>query len=475
METVDGTREPVGTSDRLGVRGWLVLITLCSAQALVGLDFSIVTVALPEIGRDLHFTTTSDLQWVMTACVLPTASLLLLFGRVADLVGRRRLFVAGLAVLTAFCLVAGLATEPWTLVAARAGQGLGAAMVGPTALTLLTSSFPEGPRRTRALGVNGALLSLGFVVGTIGGGLITNGLNWRWTMLILFVIGTISLVGAVTLLPRSDDRGASRLDVPGAALITAGLLALVYGFSTGGANGWTSARTLASLGGGAVLVAAFLLVEGRRREPLIAPAMLNRRTIKWAGLIGFITFGMCGGTTVLLSLYMQDVLDCSPLTTGFGFITEGVAAIVAGTVASRLIGRIGTGRALVAGLTVQAASTAGMVLLPTGGNLALLLLTSGGLGFGHVVSVVSFITTMTSGLRGEEQGAAGGLAQTAQFLGTTVGVAALAAVVSTRTTGTAASDVLTGLHDGLLTAALITLVGAGTALILLRATRARTR
>jgi predicted MFS family arabinose efflux permease len=193
--------------------------------------------------------------------------------------------------------------------------------------------------------------------------------------------------------------------------------------------------------------------------------MLNRKTVKWAGLTGFITFGMCGATTVLLSLYMQDVLDYSPLATGFGFVAEGAAALVAGVVASRLIGRIGTRNALVAGLTVQGASTAAMFLLPGGGHLALLLATSGGLGFGHVVAVVSFITTMTSGLRSDEQAVAGGLAQTAQFLGTTVGVAALAAVVSTRTHG---ADVLGGLHDGMLAGALITLAGAVAALALLR-------
>nr|WP_018531752.1 MFS transporter [Streptomyces sp. SID8379] len=176
-------------------------------------------VALPEIGRDLSFGSASALQWVATACLLPTAGLLPLFGRLSDLLGRRRLFVLGAFLFTALSLVAAAAVSPGMLIAARAGQGIAAAMIAPTALALMTSLFPEGPRRTRALAVNGALLSLGFVVGTIRGGVITNGLNWRWTMALLVTLGSVVLTGALAVLPRHGDvRRANRLDVPGAVL-----------------------------------------------------------------------------------------------------------------------------------------------------------------------------------------------------------------------------------------------------------------
>ena len=223
------TTETSRSAARLGARGRLILITLCGATFMTGLDYSIITVALPEIGRDLGFSGASALQWVATACLLPTAALMPLFGRASDMVGRRRLFMTGVAGFTLMSLAAALAPSPATLVAARAGQGVAAAMIGPTALALMTSAFPEGPRRTRALGVNGALLSLGFVVGTIGGGLITSGLNWRWTMLLLAGIGSLVLLGALTVVRETAGRSRTGLDVPGAILASGGLFALVYG------------------------------------------------------------------------------------------------------------------------------------------------------------------------------------------------------------------------------------------------------
>ncbi|WBB58058.1 MFS transporter [Streptomyces sp. WMMC500] len=445
-----------------GLRGLLTLITLCSATFLIAMDFSVVTVALPEIGTDLGFASTGELQWVATACLLPTASLLLLFGRVSDLVGRRRLFVLGILLFTAFSLLAGLAAAPGVLIAARAGQGVAAGMVGPTALALLTTVFPEGPRRTRALAVNGVLLSLGFVVGTIGGGLVTSGLSWRWTMLIMVIMGGAILLGALALLPADTGRAAVRLDVPGAVLASGGLFALVFGISTGADRGWTSGSTLGSLGAAVVLITAFLLVEARHPAPLVAPEMLNRPTVKWSFLVGFCTFGMCGGTTVLLSLYMQDVLGYSPLETGLGFLAEGAAAIVAGGMAARLIGSTGTRVTMIVGLVVQGLGTASMVWLPASGGPVLLLVTSGAMGFGHVLAVVAFITTLTSGLRPAEQGIAGALSQMPQFVGA-IGVAGLAAIVTARSDALASSTtepaaVLGGVHAAMLTAGVVCLL-----------------
>ncbi|MBO2455348.1 MFS transporter [Actinomadura barringtoniae] len=453
--------EPVA---RLGLRGWLVLLTLCGATFMTGLDYSIITVALPEIGRDLGFGSASALQWVATACLLPTAALMPLFGRASDMIGRRRLFIAGVVLFTAFSLVAASAPVPAVLIAARAGQGVAAAMIGPTALALMTSAFPEGPQRTRALGVNGALLSLGFVIGTIGGGLITSGLNWRWTMLILTAMGLVVLAGAVAVVRETGERVRARLDVPGAILASGGLFALVYGISTGGQAGWSSAPTLATLVGAVVMLGAFLVVEARSAVPLVPLRLLRRPTVKWGMTLGIVTFGMCGGATLLLSIYMQDVLGYSPLETGLGFLGEGLAALAGGTVVARLISARGTVFTIMVGLTVQAAGTAAMVFLPVEGGLAVLLVTSVAMGFGHVLTVVSVVTTITSGLDEADQGVAGSLAQMPTFVGA-IGVAGLTAIVAARSDALASTTsealaTLGGLHAAFLVAGAVLLAGA---------------
>ncbi|MFB7501920.1 MFS transporter [Streptomyces sp. NPDC056161] len=259
---------------------------------------------------------------------------------------------------------------------------------------------------------------MGFVLGTVGGGVTTSGLNWRWTMLTLVVIGALVLVGATVLLPGTTDAGAvARLDIPGAALASVSLFALVYGISVGPETGWGSASTLGSLSLAVLALGCFLLVERRHPAPLIPPGLLNKPTVKWSELIGFITLGMCGGTTVLLSLYMQDVLGYSALATGTGFLAGGIAALISGTLAARMIGALGKADAMATGLAVQGLGTGGMFLLPADNGLALLVLTSGAMGFGHVLTVVSFVTAMTSGLRDDEQGVASGLSQLPQFLG----------------------------------------------------------
>ncbi|MGD6741126.1 MFS transporter [Streptomyces sp. BH106] len=464
------TRPPA--AQPLGVRGWLTLLTLCGATFMTGLDYSIIMVALPEIGEDLGFASTSSLQWVATACVLPTAALLPLCGRLSDLTGRRRLFLMGVGAFTALSLLAGLATSPGLLIAARAGQGIAAAAIGATAMALMTTVFPEGPRRTKALSINGALLSLGFVIGTIGGGVIVSGLNWRWTMLLLVAMGALILTGGLGTLPRVGGRTASSLDVPGALLASGGLFALVYAVSTGADAGWSAPSTLGAFVAAVALLGGFLAAEARHHSPLVPLRLLNRPSVKWSSLIGLITFGMCGGTTLLLSLYMQDVLGWSPLRTGFGFLAEGAAALLAGTLASRLIGARGTVPALVTGLTVQGVGTAAMVWLPAEGNLPLLLVTSGAMGLGHVLTVVAFITTLTSGLPDEDQGVAGSLAQMPQFVGA-IGVAGLSAVATARTAALNGSTgettaTLGGLHAAMLTAGVITLAGLGLTALLRR-------
>ncbi|WNI30086.1 MFS transporter [Streptomyces sp. ITFR-6] len=458
----------VGMSDTtqisLGARGWMVLLTLCGATFMTGLDYSIITVALPEIGSSLGFASPDALQWVVTGCLLPTAALMPLFGRLSDITGRRRLFIAGVCTFTGFSLLAGLAPGAALLITARVGQGIAAAAIGPTALALMTAAFPEGPQRTRALGVNGALLSLGFVIGTIGGGVVTSGLNWRWTMLILFGIGLLVLVGAVTVMQDTRHSRTTRLDVPGAVLASGGLFAFVYGITTGNTSGWLSVPTLTALIGAAVLLGGFLAAEARHLEPLVPLHLLRRTTVKWGMTTGLVTFGMCGGATLLLSIYMQQVVGWTALQTGLGFAAEGVAALAAGSVAARWISARGAAFAITLGLTVQGLGTMLMALLPADGNLTLLLGSSAAMGFGHVLTVVAVVTTITSGLDESDQGVAGSLAQMPTFIGS-IGVAGLSAVVAARSAALAPTTTRTlatlgGLHTAFLVAGAVALTGA---------------
>lgn len=465
---------PAAVDSRLSGREWLVLLTLCCATFMCGLDFSIVTVALPEIGRNLGFSSVGTLQWVATASLLPSASLLPVFARVSDLIGRKRLFTLGVALFTVFSLGAALAGDPGVLIAFRVGQGAAAAMIAPAAIALMTGFFAEGPKRARALGLNGAVMSLGFVLGALGGGVITSGFSWRWTMVVLCLMGALAVIGALALPAVQESGAAKRMDVPGALLATVGLFGLVYGISTGGDQGWTSPGALGPIVGGVVLLVAFLFVERRHPEPLIPLGVLGRPTVKWAGLFGVITFGMCAGTTVLLSLYMQDVLGYSSLQSGLSYLGEGAAAVIGGLLVGRLLARLSGVVVLSAGLLIQGLGTLFMFTLPEHAGLPALLVTSSVMGLGHVLSVVSFISVMTSGVTEADQGVVGGLSQLPQYIAA-IGVAGLSAIAAARTkalSGGASvvshAATLGGLHAGMVTAGAVVLVGSLLAAVALR-------
>ncbi|KAB2383697.1 MFS transporter [Actinomadura montaniterrae] len=438
---------------------------MCCATFMCGLDFSIVTVALPDIGSGLGFSSAGTLQWVATASLLPSASLLPLFARIADLVGRKRLFTLGVMAFTLFSVGAAVANSPVVLIAARIGQGTAAAMIAPAAIALMTGYFKEGPKRARALGLNGAVMSLGFVLGALGGGVITSGFSWRWTMVTLGVIGALALAGALALPAIEDSSAVRRLDVPGALLATMGLFGLVFGISNGSDQGWASFEVLGPIVGGLALLAAFLLVERRHPAPLVPLTVLNQPSVKWSGLLGVITFGMCAGTTVLLSLYMQNVLGFTPVEAGLSYLGEGMAAVIGGMLVARLLSRFGGVKMLMAGLFVQGAGTAAMFALPENVNLPALLVTSSVMGLGHVFSVVSFITVMTTGVSERDQGVVGGLSQLPQYVAA-IGVSGLSAIAAARTGALSAdsapsrADVLGGLHAGMVTAGVVALAGA---------------
>lgn len=463
---------PAAGASGFDTRRWLMLLLLCSAQFVVVLDFSIVNVALPSIQADLGFAR-EELQWIITAFLLPFGGFLLLAGRAADLFGRRRLFLAGLGLFTLASLLGGLARSEAWLLAARAGQGLGAALVAPAALSLLTTSFSEGRERERALGVNGAVLSGGFVAGVILGGVLTGALSWRWTLFVNVPIGVAAILAAPALLEESRDRGVSRrLDGAGALLGTASLIALIYGISTAERRGWLAGSTLVALGGGVALGLGFLFVESRAPAPLAPLEYLRRRGVLWGNAIGMVTFGGAVGTTFALTLYMQEVLGFAPLGTGLAFAALGVAAMIAGAVGPRIIARAGARTGLAGGLLIQAAGTAALVLISAERGLAVILPATAVLGFGHVLAVVSFTIVATSGLPSHAQGLAGGLVQTAQQVGAGLGLAALTAVAAARSDarsgdGTSAEALVAGAELGFVTAAAALALAAVLSLALL--------
>ncbi|MFE5618586.1 MFS transporter [Streptomyces sp. NPDC056543] len=430
----------------------LVLLVLLVAQFMLAVDFSILNVALPVMGEGLGFSL-AGLQWIATAFALAAAGFTLLFGRVADLVGRRRLFLAGMALLGLSSLAGGLATDPAVLMAARVAQGLATAAVTPAGLSLLTSSFPEGPLRAKALGLNGALMSAGFTTGAILGGVLTDLLSWRWAFFINVPVALAVLLVAPAVLKESRPEVRPRLDVPGAITVTGGLLALVYGLTT---------EPLA-LPVGVALLVAFWFVERRAASPLVPVRILTRRTVVWGNLAGLVAFVTETSLVFLMTLYLQDVLGFSPLAAGLSFGVLGAGTVLGGVLASRFIGRYGSRAALVAGGLLQAAATVSLYALGDDrGWLWLLLAATFAGGVGNMLAIVGFMVTATSGLPDSEQGMATGLATMTQQIGITMGTPIMSAVVVTSTT------VLDGIGLAVLVNAAIVLAGAVLAGLFLR-------
>ncbi|GGW27893.1 MFS transporter [Streptomyces xantholiticus] len=416
---------------RLGGRSRLVLFVLCAAQFMVALDFSVLNVALPDLGRDLGMSP-SSLQWAVTAFALPSGGFLLLFGRVADLYGRRRLFLTGLAVFGAASLLATFAWDPASFLAGRALQGLGAAVIVPTGMSLLTTTFPEGPQRDRALGISGTLLSLGFTVGMVLGGVMTDTLGWRSTMGLLAVFTLILLPLAPGLLPESRTPRRPRLDVPGAVTVTGGLLAVIYALSTAAERGFGGTDVIVMLVVGVALLTAFAVVETRSPAPLVSLPMLRRRTVAFGNLGGLVTFSMMSTVIFVLTLYLQETLRLSAFRTGLVFGVQGVLSAIAGTLTARVIGRFGARRVLTVALAGQGLFVG--ALLGLGAESGALLATVGVslASVCHLGAIISYGLTVTSGVPDEEQGLATGLVTTTQQVGITVGIPVLGVLATTQ-------------------------------------------
>ncbi|MEV7237771.1 MFS transporter [Streptomyces sp. NPDC051020] len=448
---------------RMTGRQKLVLTLLLGAQFMIAVDFSILNVALPVVGKGLGFSL-AGLQWIATAFALAAAGFTLLFGRVADIVGRKQLFLGGMAVLGASSLLGGLAASPEVLLSARVLQGLATAAVTPAGLALLTTAFKEGPLRERALGLNGALMSAGFTAGAILGGLLTDLLSWRWAFFINALVALVVLVLAPSVITDSRPTERPRLDIPGAVTVTGGLLALVYGLTQAGETGWTTPATLAALLAGVAFLVTFWFVEKRAATPLVPVRILRRRSVIWGNAAGLIAFATETSLVFLLTLYLQEVLGYSPLATGFAFGVLGLGTVIGGTLGGRAVGRHGARATIVGGGIVQAAATLTLVTLGTSGAWIWLLLAATFIGgIGNMLMIVGFMVTATSGLPDTEQGLATGLATMTQQVGITMGIPVMSAVAAARMTSlgdAGPTGVLSGVTVAILVNSALALTGS---------------
>jgi EmrB/QacA subfamily drug resistance transporter len=444
---------------------WLAMALLAAAQFVVVLDASIVNVALPSIGRDLHFSQ-DNLSWVVNAYVLVFGGFLLLGGRLADLLGRRRLFIVGLILFAAASLAGGLAQSEGWLIAARAVQGLGAALLSPAALSLVTVLFAEGSERNKAMGVWGAVAGSGGAVGVLLGGMLTEWAGWEWVLFVNVPIGIAAAIAAPRLLPESRNEGERHFDVLGAVTITAGLSLLVYALVDTNTAGWGSFQTLGLIAISLALIGSFYFIERRQKNPLVPfPGIFRIRTITGINVSAVLIAAALFSMFFFISLYMQNVLGFSPIETGLAYLPLAVGIIISAGASAGLVTRFGFKPVLVTGLIVTAGGLAlfsqvspdgsyvGDVLFPS-------LLAAVGLG----LAFVSMTVAAVSGVETHETGLASGLINTSQQIGGALGLAILATVANSRIDDLAASGtpMPVALTEGFQSAFL---VGAGLAVL----------
>ncbi|MGW4088831.1 MFS transporter [Nocardia sp. NPDC004750] len=414
-------------------RPGVALTAVAVAQFMVALDMAVVNVALPAIRADLGFAPV-DLAWVVHVYALTFGGFLLLGGKACDLFGRRRLFTGGLVAFGIASLVGGFAQEPWQLVAARAVQGLAAAAVAPAALATLTTTFPEGPARVRALGVWSAVNAAGGAIGVLVGGLLTEYANWRWVMLVNVPIVVVASVAAVAGVAADRVSGRARIDVPGAVLATGGIGLLVVGVVRTEHHGWFSAATALTLGAGAILLAAFLAVEARTSTPLVRLGLFGNRWVAGANVFVFLAAAGQFSAFYLLSLYQQQVLGMSAGAAGAAFVPFSLSVIAGTVVATRVSGRRSPKAALVIGGVLTTAGIGWFAFISADGSFLTDVLGPsllGGFGLGLCLAPVAAAANM--GVAPHEAGMASGAFNSARQLGGCVGVAALATVAATRT------------------------------------------
>src|SRR5919201_1092790 len=418
-----------------GRRRWAALAVLVAAQFMVVLDVAIVNVALPSIRTDLHFSQES-LQWVITAYSILFGGVLLLGGRLADLLGRRRLFVAGLLLFTISSLLDGLAWSEGSLIAFRSLQGLGAALLSPAALSILTTTFREGRERNLALGIWGAASGSGGAAGVLLGGALTSALSWSWIFFINVPVGALVLGLTPWLLRESRaDLRHRHFDFAGAGTITAGLMLLVYAMTRATQHGWGTGETIGLLAGAAALIAAFFAVELRSKAPLLPMRIFRLRTLSASNLSGLLMGGAIFSQFFLLTLYMQQVLHYSALKTGVAYIGLTLTIITFSGVAQGLVTRIGIRRVLPVGLALSTVALVLFARLPVDGHYWADLFPAFMIsGLGLALAFVPMSIGALTGVSGEDAGVASGLINTNQQIGGAIGVAAATTIATTFTT-----------------------------------------
>ncbi|HET8652835.1 MAG TPA: MFS transporter, partial [Gaiellaceae bacterium] len=455
-------------------RKWLALALLAAVQFMVVLDIAIVNVALPSIQTDLGFSQ-ENLQWVISAYALLFGGLLLLGGRAADLLGRRRMFIVGTVVFSAASLLSGFAWSDDALIVARALQGLGAAIITPAALSILTTTFTEGRERNAALGVWGAVGAFGAVAGVLLGGVLTDLLSWEWIFYINVPVGLTALVLAPFLLTESRDVHVKSFDAVGAVLVTGGLITLVYAITQANDLGWGSAETVGLFSAAGVLLAGFVGWELRAKEPLVPFSIFRVKTLTAANIAGLILGTVTFSMFLMLTLYMQQVLGYSPMKTGVAYLAVAGTAIVWSGVAAQLVNRVGVKPVIALGMTFLTTGLLYFTQVSVDGSylgdlLPGFLVIAAGLGFSFVPISIAAL----AGVRHSEAGLASGLFNTSQQIGGALGIAALSAIATSRTSdelaaGTAAPKALTdGFEAAFIWGGVVAAIGIVVALVLVR-------
>lgn len=429
-----------GLADRVRSRpAALILAVVCVAQFMVVLDVSIVNVALPDMRHDLHMSA-SGLAWVLNAYTLTFAGFLLLGGRAADLYGRRRLFLIGVAVFSLTSLVGGLAQTGGELIIARGLQGLGGAVLSPATLTILTTTFTDPRARTRALGLWSAVAGAGGATGVLAGGVLTDLLSWRWILFINVPIGLAVIVAARFVIPESRAEGdRPSLDWAGALSVTGGLVAVVYGVVSTDTHAWTSTQVLSSLAAGVALLAVFLLIEARHPHPLVPLRLFRSRALTGANLIMILVGSAMFALFFFLSQFLQDIQGYSPLGAGLAFLPMPLAIIAGTQLSSRLLARFAARTLLVIGALISSIGLLMLSRLGVDSSYALAIGLPGAITtFGVGMCFVPVTLAATNGIAAGDAGLASGLINTTRQIGGSLGLAGLLTVATSRMHATAA-------------------------------------
>ncbi|MEW2178164.1 MFS transporter [Streptomyces sp. NPDC005406] len=418
-------------------RTWAVVLAACTGQFLVVLDVSVVNVALPSMRTDLGLSA-AGLQWVLNAYSIAFAGFMLLGGRAADLYGRKRMFLVGLGLFTAASLAGGLAQEGWQLLAARATQGLGAAVLAPATLTLLTAAVPEGPARTRAISTWMAVGAGGGAAGGLIGGVLTDTLSWRWVLLINVPIGVLVLIGAALRLAEGRAGERSRLDLLGAVLVTAGLASVAYGIVQTEESGWTAPATLLPLLAGLALIALFVLVEARTGKPLMPLRVLGARAVASANVAMFVIGSATFSMWYFMTVYAQNVLGYTALEAGLALMPTSVAIVLGSKCAPLLMVRTGAKNLALIGTAIAAAGFGWQSTMTSDGSYLTAVCLPGVLMMaGTGLAATPLATLAISGSAPGEAGLVSGLVNTSRTMGGALGLAVLSTVAAARTEGSA--------------------------------------